>query len=200
MTPPSFDDAFQSLFLPPKLHSRSQTMRCSKVAFISLLILLCCFTNLGSAVDCTLEKSTGTVRCRFAHTPGGRVAVVISSDVDHSGEALDFINSWDRFPPCSTPSNVAQETHVDRELLPALVLRLSCDWGYKNCQHAAQQLTDAAQPHMHCFSQLILRMNIVMFRAIKTGGSIVADCFEYVALVLVSLDSCLIVYRHECIL
>ena len=152
-------------------------MRCYLLAksFATLLALLCCITNLVIAIDCKADKTNASLRCRLGHKAGAKVAIVISSDADHSGEALNFISSWDRFPPCS------QETHVDRHLLPSLDLRLSCDWGFKKCDLAAQELANAARAHMHCFSELLLRLNIVMFRA-KDSGSIVADCFEYDAL------------------
>ena len=35
------------------------------------------------------------------------------------------------------------------------------------------------QPHMHCFSELMVKMNMVMFRTADTGLT-VADCFECV--------------------
>jgi hypothetical protein len=170
-------------------------MRCSKLAFVSLVSLLCCGINLASAMDCVSDQAIGSIRCRLRHQLGAKVAVVISSDVDHLGEALDFIRSWNRFPPCLTPSSDVQAVHIDRELFPALVLRLSCDWGYKNCELAAQELTVAAQPHMHCFSELMLKMNVVMFRVIGTGST-VADCFEYVAFCCVLLEWCSFT-RHQ---
>ena len=137
-------------------------------------------------MDCNFVEANGVVSCELGHRRGGgaKLAVVVSSDVDHAREALDFINSWQRFPPCPKPQQSdngsdPRGNDVDRELRPALVLRLSCDWGLKHCELALQTLTDAADAHMHCFSALIPMMNIVMFR--KSGsGSTIADCFEYV--------------------
>jgi hypothetical protein len=153
-------------------------MRCSALSFVSMLALLCCIANLAIAIDCKADKSNASIRCRLRNNAGAKVAVVISSDVDHSGEALDFISSWDRFPPCSNLSLNSQKAPADRHVRPALVLRLSCDLGLKKCDLAAQALASAAQAHMHCFSELLLKMNIVMFRKLGSGST-VADCYEY---------------------
>jgi Flp pilus assembly pilin Flp len=126
---------------------------------------------LAAATRCSVQEESATVGCAIRQEDM-RIAVVISSDTDHAREALDFISSWDRFPPCLALLD------TDREQFPAVVLRLSCDWGLAACEGVARQLTEAIQPHMHCFSQLILKMNIVMFRT-NDNGVTVADCLEY---------------------
>ena len=171
-------------------------MRSSKFT-ISLLSFFC-VTTLATASLCDFQKANGAVKCLFNNKGGGKLAVVISSDVDHSQEALDFIGSWDRFPPCSKLPSGAQESHFDREPLPALVLRLSCDWGLRACEFMVHNLTKAVQPHMHCFSELRSMMNIVMFR-IETGST-VADCLEYAVPRCVGYDAVLASLWHECIL
>lgn len=135
-------------------------------------------------MDCNFGDANGVVSCVLGYRGGGgaKFAVVVSSDVDHAQEALDFIYSWQRFPPCPKPPQSGNDTRdkdVDRELRPSLVLRMSCDWGLKHCELAVQTLVEAADAHMHCFSALIPMMNIAMFR--KSGsGSTIADCFECV--------------------
>lgn len=155
-------------------------------AWAAVCFFMTCFsiTHPAAALNCSFQEINGVVRCKLGYRGGGgtKLAVVVSSDVDHSKEALHFINSWLRFPPCSTTPlspNFTGEMHPDRDLLPALVLRLSCDWGFKKCEAVAQALVGAAAPHMHCFSDLILKMNIVMFRNTALGST-VADCFECV--------------------
>jgi hypothetical protein len=132
---------------------------------------------LAAAMQCDFQESRGVLSCLQGRRGGAKLAVVVSSDVDHTREALDFIGSWSRAPPCSNSSRAAKEMEFDRQLLPALVLRLSCDWGYNVCDQASRALSNAVQPHMHCFSQLIVKLNIVMFRTADTGLT-VADCFE----------------------
>jgi hypothetical protein len=152
----------------------------------ALCFFLTCFsiTHTAAALNCSFQDINGVVVCTLGYRggEGTKLAVVVSSDVDHSLEALQFINSWLRFPPCSTTfsRDFSQEMHADRDLLPALVLRLSCDWGFKKCDAVARELVSAAAPHMHCFSDLVLKMNIVMFRN-TASGSTVADCFECVS-------------------
>ena len=165
---------------------------------VSCLAFCCCIMNLAAAIDCSFHDTTGVLSCVLGRREAGgaKIAVVLSSDADHSHEALDFINSWQRFPPCSQPPHFeaspdAQAMPVNRELLPALVLRLSCDWGFKNCDRVAHDLMKVAEPHMHCFSELILKMNIIMFRN-DGSGSTVADCLECVFFVCVCL--CCVVF------
>lgn len=142
-----------------------------------LLSFYCCITLLVAALHCDFQESRGVLSCLLGYRGGGKLAVVISSDVDHTQEALDFIGSWAHAPPCSNSPRAANDTDFDPQLLPALILRLSCDWGFKVCDHASHALTDAVQPYMHCFSELVVKMNIVMFRTADTGLT-VADCFE----------------------
>ena len=146
-----------------------------------------CVTTLATASFCHFQETNGAVKCLFNNKGGGKLAVVISSDVDHSQEALDFIGSWDHFPPCSKSPPGVQESHFDREQLPVLVLRLSCDRGLRVCELVVRNLTKALQPHMHCFSELISMMNIVMFRI--ENGLTVADCLEYAVPRCVAYDT-----------
>ena len=174
-------------------------MRVFTSALLLCLSLCCCILDLAAALDCSFHDTNGVVSCTLGYRGGGgaKLAVVVSSDVDHSQEALDFINSWHRFPPCSEALHSEHGTGtraipVDRELLPALVLRLSCDWGFKKCEIVVQDMMKAAEPHMHCFSELISKMNIVMFRQ-TASGSTVADCLECVSFFCVRSDiSCIL--------
>ena len=110
-----------------------------------LLSFHCCITLLAAALHCDFQESRGVLSCLLGHRGGAKLAVVISSDVDHAREALDFIGSWSHSPPCSNPPRVANEMDFDRQLLPALILRLSCDWGFKVCDHASRALIDAVR-------------------------------------------------------